>query len=280
MKTLSFGEVAILAVFAVLMSLAGCATSPDYGLEKFLPGVGSRVVSGLPKFSSPVAEQFGITAPGDQNLVVLNGTPFYGRVFIYGKEVAQLAPGDELNGSKHFEPLNPQIPVAVLFYREYDDEKQKFGEYVGASGKIFQFVSGRPDAKSWTIQGREIQTPKGTRSPTVLGLNHPSPRAGLASRRIEIPREAWNATAGVQILNNTLFIAAVGISTARFLLLPGEASYVPLQVTMGPAQKTLLRAVFTDANGLVSGIYERSISIPERGVRAYQVFFSPLGIRR
>ena len=268
-----------LALFLVgLLTLPGCAAPHGYGPEQFFRNVGSRVVSGLPKFDFPVARQLGIT-PNGQNIVIVNGTVFYGRVFVYEKEVGALAPGDELFAPKYFEPLSPQIPIAVMFYREYDGGKE-FKQYVGVAGRIFQFSVGHSSDLTWSIQGREIQTPEGTYSSATLGINYPPPKTTRTGRKIEIPREAWNGTTGVQVVNNTTYVATVGIGPRRFSLLPGEGRYVVLKTLMGPGQSVSLRATFTDNDDRAYGTYQESIWASGNGVLARQIFISPHMIRR
>lgn len=260
---------------AIGLLVAGCATPyPGYGPGDFARNVGSRVVSGLPRVEIPILTQLGITPTG-QNVILVNGTPFWCRWIVYGTEIGQTGPGDRLVGSKHFEPLSPQIPTAVMCYRD-----PGFQQYIGATGRIFGFYSGQPGGISWALRASELQTPEGAYSPVGLGVNYPQPDTQQSGKIVEMPRESWNATAAVQIVNNTLFTMSQGLEgTRRVTTDAGGLYYVSVRELLGPGRSMTGQLVFTDRGRLV-GTYDFSFGVPSQGVIAHQLIVSPWMIRR
>ncbi|MBI4085738.1 MAG: hypothetical protein HY433_00615 [Candidatus Liptonbacteria bacterium] len=247
--------------------LGGCASAER---------TGGLVISGLPRVTAPILGQVGITPTG-QNIVLTNGTPFWCRWFAYGTELGQTGPGDQLVGSKYFEPLSPQIPVAVMCYRDPGFTQT---QYVGAGGRVAHFSRGRASGISWPLRAGELVTPEGVQSAAGLGVNYPQPDTGQVGRIVEMPRESWNATAAVQIVNNTLFTMTQGIEgTSRFSTNAGGLYYASFRELLGPGRQMTGQLVFTDRGRLV-GTYDFSFGVPSTGVIAYQLIVSPWMIRR
>lgn len=243
--------------------------------EGFWKKVGGVLAASAPRVESPLMRQMGID---HHSMVVMNGTPFYGRVVVYGKEVAQLDPGDVAYDNRHFEPLNPQIPIAVLFYR---DPGRK--TYLGAAGQVFSIAGGYPESISWTIREYDIRTPDGQ---SLYGAGgyvspYPQPDTKAGTRRVRFPREWWDATAGVQIVNNTFFTLHIRLNgNARCAIGPTEVYYLAArEIYGGYGQQMTLQVVVTDRGRLV-GTYDSSFSVPPRGIYAYQAIIGPYDIRR
>lgn len=265
----------ILAIIAIAgLLLSGCATTPGYGPMDFVRNTTGLVVSGLGRVEFPILQQVGITPTG-QNVVLVNGTPFWCQWVAYGTEIGRTGPGDQLVGSKYFEPLSPQIPIAVMCYRD-----PQFTQYVGAAGHVFGFSSGQPGGISWSLTAREIQMPEGPNSPIALGINYPQPDTAQVGKIAEMPRESWNATAAVQIVNNNLFTMTQSIEgIQRVATDAGGLYYLAVRELYGPGRQMTGQLVFTDRGRLV-GTYDFSFSVPSQGVIAYQLIVSPWMIRR
>lgn len=224
------------------------------------------------RLESPALRQLGYNFQG-HNMTVLNGTPFFAEIFVYGKEVTTLGPGNAAYDERYFEPLTTQIPVMALFYR---DQARK--EYVGAAGKEF-YISGSYSSYSnyWTIRSADIRTPDGVR------IRHEPPGLVKAeTQKVKFPREWWNATAGVQVVDNTPYMVDV-ILNGRLIARLGTGGFlfVSAREINGYyyGERMTLQFVFSDAGKLV-GVSDRTFYVPSTGVYAYQYILGPYNIRR
>ncbi len=259
--------------FVFLLFFGGAKTSHAEG---FWRALGASVVAGLPHVSSPLLQQQGITVHG-HNMVITNNSRFFCKIIVYGKEVAQLGPGDSGYDDRHFEPLSPQLPAVALCYHN-----PEMTEYVGATGQIFQLSSGYPTSFSWTISEGEVRGPDGNQAPTDVVPEHKP-----EEKKATFPREWWNATSGVQVVNNTPYSMTVRINGQNLRIngqnravATSELYYLSAKEIYGFVGRELtIQLVFTDENHLV-GTYTYSVYVPTRGVYAYQLIVGPHDIQR
>ena len=220
---------------------------------------------------SPALRQLGFSFEG-HDMVVVNGTPFFAEITVYGTTVALLGPGDVAYDDRHFEPLTPQVPIVARFYRSYDGDG-----YLGVATNMFTISSGIENAQSWTIRASEIRTPDGTYlDPTT----YPAPDTEIKSAKKAFPRKAWNATSVVQLVNNTRFDARVLVDGRDKLTLhPGGLGILTAENLTVRGLNATIQLVFTD-RGRLEGAWETQYFIPSEGVIALQFIVSSYDIRR
>ena len=230
-----------------------------------------------PTVESPLLQQLGVSVRG-VNVDILNNTPLVGVMYVYGKKTATIEPGDVAHGKIHFEPLNSQVPIVVLFY-----EDTTLTRYRGAAAQTFTVSAAYPMSVHWTIQAGEIRSPDGS---YVQAEIYPRPRVKLERKNAFHrnwwgTREWWNASVGVQILNNTFFRAAILVNgEKRVELEPGELAFLDVRnygLTSGYTET--IQLVFMDS-GLLAGCWETTLYVPTEGVFMYQNIISPYDIRR
>ena len=232
----------------------------------------------------------GVSISG-HNFVVTNNTPYWGISIVYGKplgeqvdkdlfEISPIAPFGSIWDELHFEPLDPQIPIVITFYRD-----QQLTDYVGVAGRIFQVVSGYGGSVQWTVNSWDIQSPSSRIEtseviPAAPSLNN------ARSEKVKFPREWWNATSGAQFVNNIPGTVAQfrvnGRDTGR--MLPTGAVYFVAARNIGNApgtQNITVQVVVSSAEGRVPfGTVEYSVYVPTRGIVAYQYIINNWNVRR
>ena len=251
------------AVF-ILALLAGAQEARAEGFWR-------RVAQVMPtvQVDSPAARQLGFSLRG-HNMVVTNGTPFFCRIIVSGKEVARLGPGDAGYDNRRWESHYPQIPVLALCY-----EDAEYRQYVGAAGRQFYLTSGWQYSQAWTIQAGELRSP----DRRTLAGRGARPPTELKSRRIKFPCEWWGASTGVQVVNNTMFVMHVRVNgQPRHSARPTEVYYLNLRNLGDWGAYVTVQLVFTDGDRLV-GTYDYQVSVPSDGVWAYQLIVGRGDIR-
>lgn len=259
----------ILFALALGVLLTSCSGLSERAVRGHLAGAVEAI---LPQVSSPLLAELGID-PYGSTITITNGSPLYCRIIIYGEEVAKLGPGDVGYNRRHFEPLNPQIPTFALCYRD-----AAMTRYIGATNQVFYITGGYPISFSWTIQTYGIQTPEGQYlSPLVW----PQQASNLATKKIEFTREFWNAAAGVQIVNNTLFSLDIAVEgRTRVRLHTGDVYYLSVRSLVADVGRQMtVQMIFTDKGRLV-GTYDYYFYVPIQGIYAYQILVGPYYIRR
>lgn len=246
------------------------------GILKKIAGVlGATVGAAAPQVSSPLLEQMGVSLYG-VNMVVTNGTPYFAEVFVYGKQVAILGPGDLAYDDRHFEPLNPQIPIMVRIYREYRDGRLE--DFLGAAGHSFWIYGSYPVSQSWVITKGEIQTPGS--GYVLLEEEFSSPTMIRAeTKKVKFPRQWWNASADIQIINNTPFPAIMRINGRNWgNLTPGEfRAFYARNFGISYSQTLTITLVFVDG-GQFLGVWERQFYVPSDGLAINQFIVGPYDI--
>ncbi len=267
---------AVIAVAMLVVALSGCAE-----LQQSVRRTASLVVSGLPRGDLPALRQAGIIPAGSQTLSVDNGsTPFYGRIYIYGEPMAELDPGDRLITWRSFEPLWAQIPAVEIFYTD-----PGMTQCVGAAARVFQFPVGYAVTDTWPITVGEIRGLDGRYVQSGLGVVYPPPATQLATTIKERPRESYNGTAAVPVVNVSLFTVTASITVGNKVgdervLPPCGFTYWNPRVLLGPSQTGILNARFTDPRGGLAGQAAFMFTVPEEGVLAYPFLLGPWDIRR
>lgn len=261
----------------MLVALTVLLCSPAMA-DGFFKSVGKILGLATPQVESPALQQLGISVRGI-NADVLNNTPLVGVVYIYGKRTATIEPGDVAHGKIRFEPLNSQTPIVVLFY-----EDSTLARYVGVAARIF-WVSATyyPVSIQWSIQPGEIRTPDGS---YVQLDSYPPARVKFEKenafdRNWWDTREWWNATVGVQLVNNTFFRAAILVNgEKRTELGPGELAFLNVRnYGLASGYTETIQLVFTD-EGYLAGCWETTLYVPTEGVIMYQNIINPYDIRR
>ena len=203
-------------MFAMFFALL--AGAQEMAAEGFWRQLGQVVKSSMPRVEGPAARQIGFQYQG-HNMAVVNGTQFWCRVIVYGTEITAvkadgrsisvpLTPGESVYDNRYWEPLSPQIPIAALCY--VDPEMQS---YIGAAGRPFQISSGDRASNAWVIRNEDIRKPDGQQVQSGYGVPiYPMADTRLRARKARFPREAWDATLGLQIVNNTLFAMQVRLN--------------------------------------------------------------------
>jgi len=253
----------LMTVGAVLCLVLVSARASAQGWKALVPQV---------KISSPLLHQLGVHPTG-HNMVVTNDTSLTCRIISYGKEVAVLGPGDAGYDDRHWEPLQPQIPVAALCYHD-----PSFQDYVGAAGTIFQLYGGYGYANSvsWIIREWDIRRADGG-----YGSNRKSVPASPRSGRVKFPREWWNGTGGIQIVNNSPDYATVRVGGRdRYRLKPSEVYYLSFKNLGGYGGEVVLTLVFTDRSANFIGTAEYRVYVPMDGVFVQQYVVGQNDVRR
>lgn len=242
----------ITVVFALALLFASQAAAQ--GWRAFIPQV---------KVSSPLLHQLGIR-PSGHNMVVTNGTSLYCRIVAYGKEIVTLGPGDAAYDDRHFEPLQAQIPVAALCYND-----PRLQNYAGSAGAIFQLSGGGygyANSVSWTI--RRLSVIEWERTET-------EPGSGPRTRKVKFPREWWNGTGGVQIVNNTPYEVTVRVSGRdKDRLRPTELCYVSAKDLGNYGGEVGIQLIFLTRGGEFIGTTSYLLYVPANGVYIQQYIVS------
>ena len=245
------------------------------GLLGEIAGVVVTSISQI-RVESPALQQLGYNFQG-HDLGVTNGTPFYAKIVIYDEEVAYLGPGDVVRDTRYWEPLSPQIPILALVYQDRAGTK-----YLGCASEVLTLSSGGSSRSlNWTIRISDIEGPDGRSLYWSYVPTYPQAEVRLASYSVDFPREDWNATAFVQVVNNSYFQGTVRIDGRErcFLGSTDIYTFVGRQVYGDRGREITVEVVFTDQGRFV-GTWNRSFSVPTSGVRAYQFIVDPRDIRR
>lgn len=210
---------------------------------------------------------------------VTNGTPFFARIVVYGEEAARLGPGETAYDTRRSEPLpNPRVPVAALLYRDVS-----MRDYVGGAGRVFFPSGSSPTSFSWALELSEFQTPDGRYLSARESDVYPTPNTKRKSSRVAFPREWWNATAGLQIVNNTVFQMTIRVDAReRRTLATGEVEFLSEQELFGVSwvsgRRVWIQLVFTE-DGRLRGTSAYRVDFPLEGVDGLQFVVGPQNIR-
>lgn len=261
-------------LFLVIVAILALGQTAKAGLFREIAGAIITSVSQI-RVESPVLKQLGYNFNG-HDLSVTNGTPFYAKIVIYDEEVAALGPGSVVRDTRYWEPLSPQIPILALAYQD-----RARTQYLGCANKVLTLSSGSSRSLSWVIRISDIRGPDGRSLPSPSTPTYPEAEAQLASYSANFPRENWNATAFLQVINNTHFQGTVRINGRdRCRLNTAEIyTFVGHQVYGNQSREITVEVVFTD-QGRFIGTWNRSFRVPTSGVRAIQFVVNPQDIRR
>ena len=228
----------LMLLVACLMPLLGCSYA------------GIRI-------DSPLAQQMGVSVHG-YSMSVSNNTPLYGKVVIYDKEIGVLGAGDVFHDKRHWEPLSPEIPVLVLFYIDSGTK-----HYVGAAARTLR-IGGYQNTASWTISRGDVQMLDG---PYPEDLER---ETSMQSVRVPFPREPWNATSAMQIVNNTLASCTVRVNGVNRITLQTGDVWMASARNIGFYGTELdIQLVFTKAGNL-AGMASRQVFVPANGIWSFQ----------
>jgi len=210
------------------------------------------------------------------NMVVRNGVigPYLADVFVYGKFIGRLGPGDLAFDNRRSELHWPQIPIFAIIRRDVD------GEVVGMAARTFGISGEYPSSFVWTIQTGDVVTPDGRR--LVLGTE--APTTALARTKVKFPKKWWGSAAGVQIGNcsfsETLVVSVNGNRTLA--IPPGRMGYIEdtLIPGYGYGLNRIIQASWVRDKALL-GTADYSFVVPGNGygIYAYQIIATP-GMRR
>lgn len=266
-----------------LVSLLAICQSAQAGIFKQVKQIINTSLSAV-KVDSPAAKRLGLDLNGNR-MSVISAVPFYGRVYVYDEEVAIISPGESLEGLigqkllfLKWEPLDPQIPILVKFY--FDTEDMSRGKPIGFAHKILNFRSQNPRSQTWIIRTSDIVGPDGNRLKSSQTPIFPLAHANTWTLEMDYPREDWNATAVIQVANNTHFNLSIALNGKfREEIKPGEIYFLRGQEILGSGQQASMQFTFS-SKGFIMGTAERQFRIPGKGVHAYQFVMSPSDIRR
>lgn len=217
--------------------------------------------------SSPLARQMGVNFRGI-GIIVANSVPLYGRMIVYDKEIGMLGPGDVIHDERHWEPLQPEIPILIVFYS--DSEMQNYVGMAAHSLRMSQYES----AAEWTIRQSDVRILDGVR-PSELQRE-----TALRSTRRPFPREARNSSSAIQIGNNTNYSCAVRVNGInRAVLRTGEVYPASAHNLGFYGRELFIQLVFTDQNDNLVGIAERRVYVPTNAALAFQWIANSYDIR-
>jgi hypothetical protein len=240
-------------------------------------GIKGAIVQSLPRVDSPLLRSWGISG---HNVVVANNTPFFCRLFAGGKELGTLPPGSLFFDQRVWQNMTyQQIPIAALCF--WDDE---LSSYAGAAGQIISLYStGYGQAIQWVIGAYDVKSPDGKYFSAL-----PLPRGAAQSRKIKLPKVWWNATLGIQVVNNTRFTAKIFLSGDKIFLngvftnaikMSGIAHYTAQNLSPYYGRQINLTIVFEN-NGEIIGAYSETLYVPNYGVWSRQIILGPEHVRR
>ncbi|MEK9173231.1 MAG: hypothetical protein AAB594_01495 [Patescibacteria group bacterium] len=267
-----------------LVAIVAFLTQPaNAGILKQFAGLVENSLSAV-KVDSPALKKLGFDLNGN-HLSVISSVPFYGRVYVYDKEVALISPGESIDGvigqeilGLKWEPLNPQVSVLIKYYLNADDLSQ--GKHLGFASKIFSFQSQSPRSESWIVRLQDIKTADGNQLRSGQTPVYALTKASQRTHKVDYPREDWNATAIVQVANNTHFDLSIRVGgQLRYTLSPGEIYIFHGREVLERGQQASLQFTFA-SQGYIMGTAERQFRIPGKGVHAYQFVLSPRDIRQ
>lgn len=217
--------------------------------------------------SSPFAQQMGVNFRGI-SIVVANGTPLYGRLVVYDKEIGTLGPGDVIYDERHWEPLQPEIPVLVILYGD-----PAMRHYIGMAARSLR-LSQYESAVEWTIRQSDVRTLNGERLPELQR------ETALLSTRRPFPREARNSSSAIQIGNNTNYSCAVRVNGINRTVLNTGDVYPASARNFGFYSRELfIQLLFTDRNNNLIGTAERRVYVPTNAALAFQWIVNSYDIR-
>ncbi len=254
-------------LFVVLAAAAfaagGCATA---GL--FVPQI---------QIDSPLAQQMGGNSViYGQPMSVVNTLSAYCSIAVGSKEVATLAPAQSAYDVRHWEPLYPALPLVA---RCYADATRK--EYLGAAAHIFYPSS--YDALVWEITPAEMRWARNGVAQTVNAPAQP-PIGNPTSIKVEFPREAWNATALLQVVSNVEgaagYVSIDGQAVGPGPLGMGDLFFSASRLLSGWGRQRTLTLRFLDEKGRFIGSYTAYFSVPGQGIQAYQLVVGLNDLRR
>ena len=157
---------------------------------------------------------------------------------------------------------------------------RSLGGYIGVAMQSLTIgTGGRGSSVSWIIKDTDIREPDGDgvsldAYPAVAGDVKP------ASKKKEFPREWWNATASIQISQNTYFEAVLRLDGKdRATLGPGDLYFLSLKEIGFDGQPVTIQLIFTDHGQLV-GTWETQIFVPAQGLPSYQFIVDPYDIQK
>lgn len=269
-------------LFLVVVSLS-LAQSANAGVLVQIAGMVETSLSAV-KMESPALKNLGLDLNGSR-LSVISAVPFYGRVYVYDKEVALISPGESIEGAigqeflgLKWEPLNPQVPVLIKYYLDGADLSR--GKHLGFASRVFSFQSQNPRSQSWIVRLQDVKTADGNQVRNGQTPVYTLAKASHQTLKVDYPRENWNAIAVVQVANNTHFDLNIAVGGHfRYTLRPGEIYVFRGREVLERGQQASLQFTFSSSD-YIMGTAERQFSIPSNGIRAYQFVLGPYDIRQ
>ncbi|RME58641.1 hypothetical protein D6779_05970, partial [Candidatus Parcubacteria bacterium] len=242
----------------------GCATMEEIGRA-----AGAGAVAAIPKVDSPFLRSAGVNLYPNA-ISITNTTPYWGKVMVYGEKVGEIAPGDTIYDNRHWEPLWPEIPVAVMFYTSAEQTT-----YLGVSVAIFQYNRsswGGGDTYSWIIDPGDIIPFASQRLP----LPEEAPRTEARTTRVRFPREPFNGTTAVQVINNTRWTAHIRANGREIAVAtPGEFLYLRNHLrwygSWYGSDEILLQFIFVDEEKKLVGAEDYRVYVQQNYIRAEQI---------
>lgn len=238
-------------------------------------------VASLPKvgIGSPFAgDNLGLT-PRGITILITNAKAVDGLVFIYGKEMGLIKPGTTASFEKHFEPLvNQRIEVPVVVF--FADEERNLA--VVAERKFSTYSSDNdPRTETWMINEND-----GSRLTPMEGAG--AEITGPGVNRVRMPREFWNGTLAIQMVNDSNFEILLRVhkkgSTKEYPVYwtRGRFSYSVLRSGLAHEnEQVIFLVVLKDpATNRVMGIHKIETRIPDYGVTAEQWVIRNSGVDR
>ncbi len=161
------------------------------------PIFAQRITIELPS----VARLLGIGSKTE--IVVMNMTPFYGRVLALGDEVAVIPPAGVIRDRRTFDFDQTQLPLVVQLYSD-----AALCTFVGVAARNLHLTLGQPE--SWQIQLGEVVYPDARSSTYWGGYRSPYPLPDFQEpSAVELPSIQMRSTTALQVVNATLFEAVV-----------------------------------------------------------------------
>lgn len=275
-----------LIVLFALFALTGCGAMRTTAkvIQVALPTVDSPAIRKTTGTGVVISGK-GVGFSGS-NFVITNNTPYYGEVIAYGRVLGQekdkvitptvLSPWGSIYDTRHFEPLYPQIPIMILFFRDLE-----LKEYVGAAGRIIQFYSGYTASVSWAVHTFDIRSPEQKIETETQAV----PPQTINTEKVSFPREWWNATSGSQFVNNVPeTVAHIRVNgQERALLTTGGLYFLSAQLIgngFGANNLTVQVVFFSTADNTPVGVVEYVVYVPTNGIAANQYIISSWDVRR
>jgi hypothetical protein len=252
-------------VLAIFLFIASGCTVTDQDMVR---GSFATALSGV-RISSPALENVGIHSQA-QTLVIANPTGMPATLFAFGKEIAEIFPGERVFAQKHYEPFWQSSVSLVLLFRGED------GNYACSAGRVLG-TGAYAQSVSWVVRPDEI---------SCFGKRPPSSRPDVYERKssqIRFPRETWGATSWFEAVNDTPFVMGVSVNGHNAGEYKSGTLYSLSARTLdygSYGRSVLIQLSFYDSEGLLVGDREFRFYPAQQGVYSEQHIVTPASLRR